>query len=93
MFSGKTKNDLIEFGYLSYLKNKYRNFDFKYTLTQEESELTGRIPTILSDLYPDLSNYNVYIAGSTGFVDSCKEKVVNLGGKDDQIFIEGFTPQ
>ena len=95
LFSAKTKEDIIEFGYFNYLKNKFRNFDYKYTLTREEnpSGLSGRIPSILGDLFPDLSKHSIYIAGSTEFVDACKEKSLELGAQTDLIYTEGFTPQ
>jgi CDP-4-dehydro-6-deoxyglucose reductase len=95
LFSAKTKKDLLEFGHLSYLKNKFRNFDFKYTLTQEENPqgLSGRIQTLLPAQYPDLSAHSIYIAGSPEFVASCKAKVLELGAKEDLVYTEGFTPQ
>lgn len=95
LFSARTKNDLLEFGHFSFLKTKFRNFDYKYTLTREENPggLEGRIPTILPELYPDLSKHSIYIAGSTEFVDSCTAKVKELGAVEEQIHTEGFTSQ
>ena len=94
-FSAKTKEDLVEFGHFSYLKTKFRNFDYKYTLTREENEggLTGRIPELLPELYPDLSKHSIYIAGSQEFVDACVDKVKSLGAQEDLIHVEGFISQ
>jgi CDP-4-dehydro-6-deoxyglucose reductase len=95
LFSAKTKEDLVEFGHFSYLKTKFRNFDYKYTLTREESEgsLKGRIPEVLPSLYPDLSKHSIYIAGSEGFVEDCKKKVLELGAQEELIHVEGFVSQ
>lgn len=95
LFSAKTKDDLFELGNMGYLKQKFKNFDFQYTLTQEANEggLAGRIPTLLPSLYPDLSNTSIYIAGSPEFVESCVLSVTELGAKAELIHQEGFTSQ
>ncbi len=95
LFSAKTKADLMEEGWFQYMKTKFRNFKFKYTLTQEENPngLTGRIPDLLKKEYPDLSTYSVYIAGSTGFVEECSKKVIELGAREDHIHTEKFISQ
>lgn len=92
LFSARTKQDLIDYGHFEYLKSKFRNFDYKYTLTQEENSggLTGRIPTILGDQYPDLSGHSIYIAGSPEFVDACLEKVKELGAKEELTHTEHY---
>lgn len=95
LFSARTKEDLLEPGFFSYLNSKFRNFDFKYTLTKEKNEggLEGRIPDILPNLYKDLSNFSIYIAGSPEFVEDCTKKVKELGAKEDLIYSEGFFDQ
>ncbi len=95
LFSARTENDLFETGLFKYLQSKFRNFKFRYTLTgdSEAEGLKGRIPAILPKLYPDLSNYSVYIAGNPDFVKDCQEKVKELGGKDELIHVEGFFNQ
>jgi len=95
LFSAQRKEDLYEIGLYNYLKVKFRNFDFKYTLTQDANPggLTGRIPEILPDLFPDLSNYSVYIAGSPDFVEACAEKAITLGLQEDRLHKEGFFEQ
>lgn len=95
LFSARTKNDLYEQGWFKYLGYRFRNFDFKYTLTGEkqDGQLNGRITEVLPELYPDLSGFSLYIAGSTDFVDACVSKVKELGAKDELIHTEGFTNQ
>ncbi|MFZ8933982.1 MAG: 2Fe-2S iron-sulfur cluster-binding protein [Bacteriovoracaceae bacterium] len=95
LFSARSKKDLLENGLLTYLNTKFRNFDYKYTLTQEKNEggLEGRIPEILPKLYTNLSEYSIYIAGSPEFVKDCSEKVKELGAKEEAIYSEGFFDQ
>lgn len=92
-FCAKTKNDLIDQGHFLYLKTKYRNFDYKYTLAGkgEEHSLQGRIPFVLADLFPDLSNYDLYTAGRPAFVDDCLAKVKELGAQEEHIHLERYV--
>lgn len=95
LYSGKTEKDVYEKGLFTFLKSKFRNFDYKYTLTGEDNPngLSGRIPKILPELYPDLSGHSIYIAGSPEFVDDCKAKVLELGAKEELIHTEGYFSQ
>lgn len=95
LFSARTRADVYQTGLFAYLKSKFRNFDFKYTLTGEDNPggLTGRLPALLPTLYPDLSGYSVYIAGNPGFVDACSEAARALGLPEDRLHTEGFFSQ
>ena len=95
LFSGKLKSDIIDEGYFKFLQTKFRNFKFKYTLTGENNPggLEGRITEILPELYPDLSNYSIYIAGGPDFVTDVTAKVKELGAKEDLIHLESFFDQ
>ena len=95
LFSAKDESHVFDRGLFSYLETKFRNFRFNVTYTQKEVEgkSFGRIPDILGEKYPDLSNTSIYIAGSTDFVEACTAKVKELGAKEDLVHIEGFTSQ
>lgn len=95
LFSAKTKKDLLDFGKLKYLESKYPNFTYKYTITREANEggLEGRVDTILPKLFPDLSNYSVYIAGGVSFVGGAKGVVASLGAKEDFTHLEEYFAQ
>jgi CDP-4-dehydro-6-deoxyglucose reductase, E3 len=95
LFSAKTNKDLFGIGMFKFLESKFRNFDFKHTLTREKNEsgFEGRITEILPDLYPDLSNYSIYMAGGPEFVEDCKALVKGLGAVEEFIFCEGFFSQ
>lgn len=45
----------------------------------------------LADLFPDLSNYDLYIAGPPAFVDDCVAKVKELGAQEDHIHLERYV--
>ena len=93
LFSARTKEDLIDMGHFKFLDTKFRNFSYKYTLTKDEDQegLKGRIPEILASVYPDLSDYSVYIAGSPNFVDSCVAEVKKLGTPEEFINTESYV--
>lgn len=55
--------------------------------------LQGRIPTILGQLFTDLANTSVFIAGPPAFVDSCKIAALELGATTDLIHTEGYVDQ
>ncbi|MDD4973561.1 MAG: 2Fe-2S iron-sulfur cluster binding domain-containing protein [Bacteriovorax sp.] len=95
LFSAKTNEDLFEKGIFSFLESKFRNFRFRVTLTREQNPglLVGRIPMILPSLYPNLSNYSLYIAGSPEFVADCVASCKKLGARDQCIHTEGFYNQ
>lgn len=95
LFSGKTKEDIYDLGLMRYWETKHRNFTFKATLTQERDPqwLHGRIPQILPDLFPTLTGYNVFIAGSPAFVADCSAAVKTLGAKESMIHTEGYFGQ
>ncbi len=95
IFSAKTEDDVFEKGIFSFLESKFRNFRFKPTLTQTKNSayLSGRIPFLLPTLYPDLSKYSLYIAGTPQFVADCLECCQKLKARDEWIHTEGFYEQ
>lgn len=94
LFSAQTRDDLMLDGLLAHWQSQYRNFNYRYTLTREDSDdLQGRIPTILGELFPSLREHSVYIAGSPEFVTDCTDAVKESHGAEDHIFTEGFFDQ
>lgn len=92
LFSARTAGDVYSAGMMAYLQARYRRFKFMPTLTREQKDgmLHGRIPDLLPELFPDLSGYSVFIAGTPEFVDSCKAAAKSLGAKSDLIHTEGY---
>lgn len=94
LFSARTKADLYELGQLSYWIAKHRNFHYRTTLTRETGpDLTGRVPQVLPQLFPDLSGHSVFIAGSPGFVEDCESAVRALGAQPHLVHSEGYYGQ
>jgi CDP-4-dehydro-6-deoxyglucose reductase len=94
LFSAPTSDDLYDIGRLLLWQAKYRNFKFVRTLTREQGEAPlGRIPAILPEMFPDLSKYSVYAAGSPEFVEACIAAARALGAKEALIHTEGFFEQ
>jgi CDP-4-dehydro-6-deoxyglucose reductase len=95
LFSARTADDVYAQGQLAYWRHMHRNFKSLITLTREQrgGMLHGRIPEILPTLFPDLSEYSVFIAGSTKFSDDCLAAIKRLGAKDELIHMEKFVDQ
>jgi CDP-4-dehydro-6-deoxyglucose reductase len=95
LFSAQTADDVYAQGQLAYWAHRHRNFKSLITLTREQRSgmLHGRIPDILPGLFPDLSAYSVFIAGSTAFSDACGAVVKKLGAKNELIHMEKFVEQ
>ncbi len=95
LFSARRAEDLYAQGLMSYLQTRHRRFRFMPTLTAEEREgmLHGRIPDLLPELFPDLSNHSVFIAGTPDFVESCKQAALARGAQPELIHTEGYFPR
>jgi CDP-4-dehydro-6-deoxyglucose reductase, E3 len=95
VFSARTKEDVYSQGMMAWWRTKHRNFDYKITLTREvvEGYQSGRIDAVLPALYPDLSKYSIFAAGSPEFVETCVATVKKLGAQPELIHTEGFFSQ
>ena len=95
VFSARSREDVYSQGMMAWWRTKHRNFDYKITLTCEQAEgfQSGRIDTVLPQLFPDLSKHSIFAAGSTAFVDACVETVKKLGAQPELIHTEGFFSQ
>jgi CDP-4-dehydro-6-deoxyglucose reductase len=73
---------------------RYRNFRFITTLTRENGgDYQGRVTELLPGVFPDLTDYSIYIAGSTAFVEDCIDTVKSLGAREELLHTEGFHRQ
>jgi CDP-4-dehydro-6-deoxyglucose reductase len=95
LFSARTADDVYAQGQLAYWTHMHRNFKSLITLTREQrgGMLHGRIPDLLPGLFPDLSAYSVFIAGSPAFSNACLEVVKQLGARDERLHTEKFVDQ
>ncbi len=92
IFSAQTEADVYCRGMMAWWTAKHRRFKFRPTLTREKKDgyLSGRIPSLLPELCPDLSKHSIFIAGTPAFVDDCVAAVKALGADPKLIHTEGF---
>ncbi len=95
LFSAQTPDDIYCKGEMAWWKARHRRFRFLTTLTRSQAEghMRGRIPTILPDLFPDLSQHSIFIAGAPEFVDDCVAAAKRLGARAELIHTEGYFAQ
>jgi CDP-4-dehydro-6-deoxyglucose reductase len=95
MFSAREAADLYDQGLMRYWATRHPNFDYRPTLTRGTADgiAHGRIPALLPALFPDLSGYSVFVAGTTGFVADCVAQAKTLGAVEPLVHTEGFFSQ
>ena len=94
--SVRNRDEILEMDNLMQIKDKYKNFNFKITLTRETDLinsifLSGRVNLSLQKVFKDLSTHKVLIAGSDGFVESAYKHATELNAKEENIFYEKFS--
>ena len=94
--SVRDRSEVLEMDTFNILKEKYKNFSYKVTLSREEpgpgsTFLSGRINLSLQKVFKDLSTHQILIAGSDGFVDTTYNHVIKLKAIKENIFYEKFS--
>lgn len=91
IFSARTEGDVIDRERFAAWEAQDPRFRFRRTLTRDPGPPPrGRIPSLLGELYPDLSGYDVFIAGAAGFVRDCATAVDELGAAPSSVHTEAF---
>jgi CDP-4-dehydro-6-deoxyglucose reductase, E3 len=87
LFSARTEDHLLAQGLFAHWEAQYPNFRLVTTLTRSRvrGSLYGRIPDVLPGIIPDLSDHQVFIAGSPEFVDACLAAVRGEGAAEDRL--------
>ncbi len=97
VFSARGVDDEVDEGMFAFWTLKHRKFNAVITYTGDDApegaKRHGRIPTVLPDMFDDLSGHTVFIAGSPEFVDDCREAVNALGATPDRVHVEGYFAQ
>jgi CDP-4-dehydro-6-deoxyglucose reductase, E3 len=91
MFSARSETDVIDRERFCDWQASEPRFRFVRTLTRGPGPPPhGRLPALLPRLCPDLSAYDVFIAGAPGFVRACAIAVDALGAPSARIHTEVF---
>ena len=94
--SVRNRDEILEMDTLQKMREKYKNFSFKITLTREQEMpnnqfLYGRLNLTLQKVFKDLSTHKVLIAGSDKFVDASYKHALSLNTNEKNIFYEKFS--
>ena len=94
--SVRNRDEILEMSTLFKLRQKYKNFSFKITLTREKKLpnnifLNGRVNDNLQKIFKDLSTHKVLISGSDKFVDATYRHVLKLNALKKNIYYEKFS--
>jgi CDP-4-dehydro-6-deoxyglucose reductase len=91
-FSARTPRDLIDDQrFHSWQRRHPGKFRYLRTLTRADGPPPAeRIPAILGGWFPDLSGWQVYIAGAPGFVTACARAARVLGAGPGRVRTEEF---
>lgn len=90
-FSGRTSADALDRERLERLSGRHWQLRYLCVLTREPAApLHGRVPAMLGDLVGGLSGWEVYVAGSEGFVRECRAAALALGAVPAMVRTEEF---
>ena len=91
VFSVRTEDDVINGDLFESWAATHDNFHFVRTLTRSAGEPPlGRVPEVLRILFSDLAEYEVFIAGSPGFVRTSAVAARKLGVLSQNLHTEEF---
>ncbi len=91
IFSARTEADVIDRARFERCHAQHERFSFIRTLTRGAGPPPrGRIPALLPQLYADLADHDLFIAGAPGFVLACAAAADALGARRDRVRTEVF---
>ncbi len=90
-FSAHTAADVYNEDVFADWAARHANFTYMRTLTREpDRSIERRIPDLLPKVLPDLRGFEVFIAGSEGFVLGCEVAVMRQGARPINVHTEPF---
>lgn len=90
-FSARTSADIYDEDVFAGWSASHPSFKYMRTLTRETRDsLAGRIPDLLPQTVPDLRAFEVFIAGSEGFVMACEAAAIAQGARQIDVHTEPF---
>jgi CDP-4-dehydro-6-deoxyglucose reductase, E3 len=91
IFSARSEADVIDRDRFAAWESHHASFRFIRTLTRDAAPPPrGRVPALLPQLYADLSDHDVFIAGAPGFVQACATATDALGARRERVHTEVF---
>lgn len=91
IFSARTEDDVIDRERFEQWQAQQKRFRFIRTVTRGAGQPPrGRIPAVLPQLYTDLSDHDVFVAGAPGFVLACAAAADALGARRERVYTEVF---
>ncbi|HET9102562.1 MAG TPA: FAD-binding oxidoreductase [Solirubrobacteraceae bacterium] len=91
IFSARTEADVIDRERFAQWQAQHERFRFIRTLTGGPGPPPrGRIPALLPELYRDLSEHELFVAGAPGFVQACATAADALGARRERVHTEVF---
>lgn len=90
-FSGRTAADQIDADRFEAWARSRENFQYLVTLTREpDAPCHELLPKLLQHRFDDLSGWEVFAAGPTGFVVDCAAEAIRLGADPTAVHTEEF---
>lgn len=97
VFSARHAEDVFDAGQMAFWMMRHRRFQFIVCRTGDDDvqpgQYRGRIPDVLPQLFHDLSNHSVFVAGPPAFVEDCSAACEQLGVEAKLLWRETFTPR
>ena len=90
VFSARSEADVLDRDRLLGWQAEHQQFRFIATLTSAAGAPRRRVPDLLPDICPRLAGYEVFIAGSPGFVLACAVAAETLGAARERVRTEPF---
>ena len=91
IFSARSEADVIDRDRFADWESRHASFRFIRTLTRVAGPPPrGRVPALLPQLYADLSDHDVFIAGAPGFVLACAAAADAIGARRERVHTEVF---
>jgi ferredoxin-NADP reductase/ferredoxin len=98
ILSVRDRSEVFALDALHALARRHQNFSYQVTLSRAPQLdpatgwQSGRVPDWLPDAFPDLSAWQVLVAGPPGFVEACVDGARDQGAREGRILVDSFTP-
>lgn len=91
IFSARSEAEVIDRERFATWESQHELFHFIRTLTRDTGPPPrGRVPGLLPQLYANLTDHDVFIAGAPGFVLACAAAAEALGAPRERVHTEVF---